>query len=99
MKRRNGVELLQGTLDVLVLHTLLGPAMRHPKRFNAIPTTCCASRRVSGAAPPHQTRLDLGRTAPKQPEGQVLHALTAKGRQLVVETSKKWAEARILRPA
>jgi PadR family transcriptional regulator, regulatory protein PadR len=105
------VELLQGTLDVLVLRTLLlGPAHGHAIA-KAIQRDSDEVLRVEeGSLYPALHRLvkrgwiSVGHGTSENNRRAKFYALTAKGRrQLVVETSK-WntlaaAIARILRPA
>jgi|SRR5581483_782488 len=105
------VELLQGTLDVLVLRTLLlGPAHGHAIA-KAIQRNSDEVLRVEeGSLYPALHRLikrgwiSVGHGTSENNRKAKFYALTAKGRrQLVVETSK-WntlaaAIARILKPA
>jgi len=105
------VELLQGTLDVLVLRTLLlGPAHGHAIAKAIQCNSGDVLRVEEGSLYPALHRLikrgwiSAGHGTSENNRRAKFYALTAKGRrQLVVETSK-WdtlaaAIARILRPA
>jgi PadR family transcriptional regulator PadR len=105
------VELLQGTLDVLVLRTLLlGPAHGHAIAKAIQCNSDDVLRVEEGSLYPALHRLikrgwiSAGNGTSENNRRAKFYALTAKGRrQLVVETSK-WntlasAIARILRPA
>jgi len=108
---RDRIELLQGTLDLLILRTLLlGPAHGHAVA-KAIQCNSDEVLRVEeGSLYPALHRLikrgwiSVGHGTSENNRRAKFYALTAKGRrQLVVETSK-WdilaaAIARILRPA
>jgi len=105
------VELLQGTLDVLILRTLLlGPAHGHAIAKAIQCNSDDVLRVEEGSLYPALHRLikrgwiSAGNGTSENNRRAKFYALTAKGRrQLVVETSK-WdtlasAIARILRPA
>jgi PadR family transcriptional regulator, regulatory protein PadR len=108
-KRR--VELLQGTLDVLVLRTLLlGPAHGHAIAKAIQCNSDDVLRVEEGSLYPALHRLikrgwiSVGHGTSENNRRAKFYALTAKGRrQLVVETSKWYtfasAIARILSPA
>src|SRR5436190_950510 len=110
-EEKERIELLQGTLDLLVLRTLLlGPAHGHAIAKAIQCNSDDVLRVEEGSLYPALHRLikhgwiSVGHGTSENNRRAKFYALTAKGRrQLVVETSK-WdtlasAIARILRPA
>ena len=80
-EQRQRVALLQGTLDLLILRTLLlgpthGHAIAKAIEFNSNEVQVARGIPVSRAAPAHQAEVDCGRGGHlgEQPPGQVLPA-------------------------
>jgi len=95
-EQRERIELLQGTLDLLILRTLLlgqRTATRSPRRSNSTPMTCCRSsrdrciRRCTGSSSEDGFSAEEGTS--ENNRRAKFYRLTSKGRkQLAVETSK-----------
>ncbi len=110
MARTNArIELLQGTLDLLILRTLVfGPSHGHAiaKQIRVSRKTCSRSKPVLPGAPwTGGAGVDLIRVGDVgQKKAGKYYTLTRSGRKQLVSEQSKWeqlsnAMARVLRPA